>query len=424
MSRSDPSGRGPLCVCVEARLPSGAHGGVEQVVIGLAGGLSRLTDGDERYLFLTQAGADGWLEPHVTGPATLVRCAAPPPPRRPRWRAALARVPGAPWVWDRLPDRTRPTVPTSDGTVERAGAAVVHFPFQSGFLTDVPSIYHPHDLQHLHLPAFFERKERRRREIVYRALCGRAAVVAVTSSWVKRDVVSQYGLPEERVRVIPLAPVVGTYPQPGPEDLARVRRERSLPPAFAFFPAQTWPHKNHLRLLRALALLRDRHGAIPLVCSGRLTAHHAMLVKEARRLRLEDEVRFVGFVSPLELQALYRLARCVVVPTLFEAASFPLWEAFENGVAAACSDVTSLPEQAGDAALLFDPRDEGAIAAALGRLWTDERLRATLVERGRARVAAFTWDRTARTFRAHYRRIAGRPLTGEDERLLAADAGL
>jgi glycosyltransferase involved in cell wall biosynthesis len=88
----------------------------------------------------------------------------------------------------------------------------------------------------------------------------------------------------------------------------------------------------------------------------------------------------------------------------------------------ACSNVTSLPEQVGDAALLFDPLDEDAIASALGALWSSGELRATLAQRGRANVSRFSWDRVARTFRAHYRRLAGGPLEVEDVALLVRKA--
>jgi glycosyltransferase involved in cell wall biosynthesis len=329
------------------------------------------------------------------------------------------------WAHRRLQERAPPSVPHSDGTVERAGADVMHFAFQYGFLTEIPSIYHPHDLQHVHLPEFFDARERARRELVYGTLCRRAEMVAVTSSWVKRDVVEHYRLAEEKVRVIPWAPVVGSYEEPSREDLVRIREKLALPDGFALLPAQTWPHKNHLGLVRAIARIRDRHGvAVPVVCSGRTTDHHRKVLDEATRLGVPGALTFVGFVSPLELQALYRLARCVVIPTLFEAASFPLWEAFANGVAAACSNVTSLPEQAGDAALVFDPHDTDAMADAVYRLWTDDALRSTLAARGRERVSRFSWERTARTFRAHYRRIAGRPPTDEDRRLLAAESPL
>lgn len=112
----------------------------------------------------------------------------------------------------------------------------------------------------------------------------------------------------------------------------------------------------------------------------------------------------------------------MVFPTLFEGWGMPISEAFLAGAPVACSSVTSLPEQAGDAALAFDPLRPEEIADAIIRLWTDEALRSTLVGRGRARVARFGWERTARIFRAHYRRVANRPLTSEDRELIASSS--
>ncbi|HET7928778.1 MAG TPA: glycosyltransferase, partial [Actinomycetota bacterium] len=129
-----------------------------------------------------------------------------------------------------------------------------------------------------------------------------------------------------------------------------------------------------------------------------------------------------GYVSPLELQCLYRLARFLVFPTLFEGGGMPVFEAFAAGVPVAASDVTCIPRQAGDAALLFNPREPAGIADAMIRLWADGALRAELVRRGRERVARFTWDRTARTYRALYRELTGRPLTTADRDLLDAPA--
>ena len=127
-------------------------------------------------------------------------------------------------------------------------------------------------------------------------------------------------------------------------------------------------------------------------------------------------------MSPLELQCLYRLSRGVVIPTKFEAASFPLWEAFLARVPAACSTVTSLPEQAGDAALSFDPDSSDEIANALRSLWSDKVLRAKLIDRGRENVSRLSWEQTARIFRAHYRHIGGRKLSEEDLCLLAGNS--
>jgi glycosyltransferase involved in cell wall biosynthesis len=174
-------------------------------------------------------------------------------------------------------------------------------------------------------------------------------------------------------------------------------------------------------LLRALALLKQRYDLrIPLVCSGGENAFLPKIQREVRRLRLEDQVTFTGFVSSLEVRGLYQLAHMLVFPTKFEGWGMPLFEAFFSGLPAACSDISPLAEQAGDAALLFNPDQPTEMADAMARLWRDDALRARMIERGRGRVAPFTWERTARIFRAHYRRIAGRAPTEEDRELLEA----
>lgn len=408
----------PINVCIDARLRDGEHGGVQQVVIGLSHGFKQLErhgDSGTVYHFLTWTGEDAWLRPHLPAGARILSCGAPAP--NGGWRRLLRRVRLLQRLW-RAIARAPGRLPDSDGTIERAGIDVMHFTHQSAFLTPVPSIYHPHDLQHLHLPEFFSERERRSRELAYRTFCERADTIAVASSWVKRDLIHHYGLPAEKVRVIPWAPPNEAYPEPGAEDIERTRAELNLPESFVFYPAQTWPHKNHIGLVRALAKLHEQGLAVSLVSSGRMTEHHQRISEEVRRLGLDDAVHFVGFVSPLQLQVLYRLCRAAVIPTKFEAASYPVWEAFLASAPVACSAVTSLPEQVGDAAITFDPDDPDAIADAVRRLWTDETLRSRLIARARERVSQLSWEQTARRFRAEYRRVAGRVLDVEDRALL------
>lgn len=405
-------------VCIEARLDPAVNGGVAQLVLGLARGLAALGDGDEEYLFLGDERTEEWLGPHLGSCARIVQ---PPSGLAGLVRRAMRDPVRA---WRSLPPAAAllgPSVSPSDGFVERVAAGVVHFPYQYGFRTRIPTIYHPHDLQHVHLPQYFTPRERRDRERLYRALCRRAAMVAVSSSWVRHDVETHFTLPERRVRVVPLAPPTLAYPVPSEADLQAARRRLDLPPQFAVYPAQTWPHKNHLGALEALARLRRERGLeVPLVCCGHRNQHAPGVAARARELEVAHLLRLVGFVTPLELQCLYRLARLVLVPSRFEAASFPVWEAQVAGVPVACSNVTSLPLQSGGAALLFDPDDTAGMAAAVERLWTEPLLREELVRRGRASVARFTWERTARLFRAHYRRLAGWPLSAEDGDLLAS----
>ena len=415
----------PVRVCLDARQPgTGQAGGVEQFIIGLAYGLSRLADGEEEYLFLAREDAHTWLVPHLKGSCRLFlagRAAARPGRLRRMLYGVFPETDPFHTRYDPFAGPLTPRLQRSLGVVEGAGVDLMHFTFQSAFLTAIPSIYHPHDLQHLHLPRYFSEKTRIAREAEYRSYCEQARMVAVSSSWMRRDLIDTYGLGEDKVRVVPLAPLLGAYTPPGPQDLEAARQRLSLPDAFLFYPAATWPHKNHIGLLEALTILRDTNGLhVTAVFTGAATAHFAEIRRRAAALDLADRVRFLGYVDTLDLQCLYRLCRCVVVPTLFEAASFPLWEAFLAGAPAACSRVTSLPEQAGDAALVFDPEDPREIAGAIAKLWTDEELRDRLAKRGARNVAAFSWDRTARTFRAHYRRLAGRPLSSEDHDLIEA----
>jgi glycosyltransferase involved in cell wall biosynthesis len=413
-----------LRVVVDARILTGLSGGVESTLIGLAEGVSRLDDGPEEYLFLAYDVENEWLRPHLSGNSRVLLVPWLDVSATKTIRRELgARLPGLASAWRTRPDFMRATSgpPASDGTIERAGANVMHFTWQAGFLTGVPSIYHPHDLQHVHLPQFFTSAQLRWRERWYKMLADQASLVAVASTWTKVDVEQHLHLPPEKVAVVPLAPPTAEYEVPSETEAAETALRLKLPDDYILYPAQTWPHKNHIGLLEALADLRYRAGVVvPLVGSGHQNEFFSEIDRRARELGIVDQVTWTGFVTQRDLQVLYRRARAVVIPTRFEAASGPLWEAFQAGVAAACSNVTSLPEQAGNAALIFDPDDRDAMASAILRLWSEPDLRNMLIDRGRERIRPLTWDRTARTFRAYYRRLGRQPLTNEDHELLTS----
>jgi glycosyltransferase involved in cell wall biosynthesis len=403
-----------LRVCIDARLDAGRFGGVEQVVIGLAAALSRLEDGDEEYLFLTHPEGDEWIRPYLGGPCRLLHSRRSYANRRSRAiaRGVMERIPGV---------GIRFAVRPSDGTIEAAEVDVVHFPIQDAFTTEIPSIYQPHDLQHLHLPELFSSWERARREAIYRTHCERATLVVAMTSWGRRDFVESYGLSPEKVTVVPGGSVLHEYSAPTEADLDQLRARLSLADSFLLYPAQTWPHKNHERLLEALAHIRAESGTtIPLVCPGKQTREFRAIRELVEELGLADSVSFPGFVSSLELRGLYELATALVFPSRFEGWGLPICEAFSAGLPVASSSATSLPDLVGDAGLLFDPGDPEQIARTVLRLWRDPVLRKTLSERGSERGAQFSFDHTARLFRAHYRRIGGRKLPEEDRILLAA----
>jgi glycosyltransferase involved in cell wall biosynthesis len=421
-----PEAPPPLTVCLDARLVSGQRGGVEQVVIGLASALSRLDDGNERYLFLADPGHTAWLEPYISGPCSILISAgetAAPVIRKglkaSSRRVALAAVPGG--LRTVVRRRIRPySLPESDGSIERAGVDVMHFPMQVGFRTEVPNIYTPHDLQHLHLPQFFSSFDFAEREARYRTLCDRASIVTMMSTWGRDDIVARYGLAPEKVWVVPGAAPIDAYRPPTDIELAATRDRLGLPERFALYPAKAWPHKNHLRLVAAMKLLRERGVEVPLVLTGHQDGGEVAVLAEAEALGVADLVRFVGFVAPEELVALYRMATMMVFPSLFEGWGLPVVEAMSAGLPVACSNVTCLPAVTAGAAELFDPTDSAAIADAMARVWGDDRLRERLISDGRARAARFSWGHTARIFRARYRILGGRELSAEDRALLDA----
>lgn len=389
--------------------------------MGIATGLGNL-EGDDEFLFLTNANDSAWLRPYIGGGCRLVEVSATF--GKTRRRQAYERMRS---VSPRLAalgrcsaiglNRLSVPIPNSDGRLESLGVDVVHFATQQAFRTDVPSLYQPHDLQHVHHPEYFSPLQVRYRDAAYRAFCDQARIVSVMTDWGRDDLASAFGLPRNKVAVVPWAPVVGAH------DPAETRPARGggpdVPERFLLYPAQTWKHKNHIRLIEAIALLRDDGLLVNLVCTGHLTEEFKTIKKRVDDLRLSDLVRFLGYVDDEDLAELFQRATAMAFPSQFEGWGLPVVEAFAVGLPVAASSATVLPEVAGGAALLFDPLDTRDIAKAIGRIWNDEQLRSSLRDRGLVRASDFSWDRTARIFRALYRRVAERALSDEDRDLLA-----
>ncbi len=309
-----------------------------------------------------------------------------------------------------------------DTTLRKLRAEVVHFPHQVVFDTELPSIYEPWDLQHIALPDLFTRGEREWRTALYSRACRRARLVVTATRATKRDLVSMLGIDAGKILVIPR----GSRELPNVTEAERMaaQRELKVQGPYLFYPAMSFPHKNHIRLLEALAILRDRHGLIvPLVCSGRKHAPfwptiEAMLAKH----RLENQVSFVGAVTDTQLAALFVGATALAFPSRFEGLGLPLLEAMQFGVPIAASNTSCIPEVLGEAGLLFDQEDPEAIAAVIRLLWNDEALRRDLSAKALVQRRANTWDAAAETFIEAYRYCAGHGLSADEK--FRIDSGL
>ncbi|MEQ1807488.1 MAG: glycosyltransferase family 1 protein, partial [Burkholderiaceae bacterium] len=174
--------------------------------------------------------------------------------------------------------------------------------------------------------------------------------------------------------------------------LDAVRDKFKLPPRYVFYPAQFWPHKNHLRLVEAFAKVAEAHPGCALVLTGKERNKFDEVFERVRELGLSSRVLHIGYVETSELAALYRCATVVAIPTLFESISIPVYEAFSVGTAVCASNVVALPEQIDDAGLLFDPLSVDDIADKIGALLADPALRGRLIERGLRRITSINHD--------------------------------
>ena len=260
------------------------------------------------------------------------------------------------------------------------------FPSQELFLSymiDVPSIGTIHDLMHRYQRQFSEVSKNGRhryREKHFSFMCEFSKGVLVDSKLGKKQVCESYGVSPDKIFILPFIPSQQLNQQVRAEDFQRKYR---LPRKFIFYPAQFWSHKNHKRLILAVNSLRMVIPDIQLLLVGSSKNAYKDVVELVHDLDLQDIVHFMGFVPDNDLPEFYRRARAMIMPTFFGPTNIPPLEAFYLGCPAGVSNVYSMPEQVGDAALLFDPSSVEDIAGVIKRLWTDDDLCNVLIKKGK-----------------------------------------
>jgi glycosyltransferase involved in cell wall biosynthesis len=196
------------------------------------------------------------------------------------------------------------------------------------------------------------------------------------------DIARCYGVSPSRIRVLPLVAPARDRSAGPPSTLVE--------PPYLFYPAQFWPHKNHVGLLLALKEARDHHGLdLRLVLTGSDKGNLAYVRETVTRLGLDGHVIFTGFVSDGELASLYANAASLVFPSFFGPDNLPPLEAMQLGCPVIAADVPGVPEQLGDAAVLVDPRSVAGLARAIVRVCSEPGLRDQLIARGAERAAAW-----------------------------------
>jgi glycosyltransferase involved in cell wall biosynthesis len=423
-----------LRVVVDAKVQSGGEGGIEQVLIGLCHGFSQLDDCAEEIIFACNYRDSDWLRAYIGGSAKYVRSPRPEgyytehaknilgPSRR---YFGIARRAVTRAISRTSPGEELPDLPRSDGFYESLMPQLLHVTYPLNFVRSaIPTILTMYDLQHRHFPKFFSSEALRWRETVYPKMLNSAQGVITISKFCKDDIVKHYGISASKICVIPLAPAIEAYPTVTASAKSAVANRYQLPKRFMLYPALTYEHKNHVRLLESLASLRAEGVQISLVCTGAKRLHWPVIERRIKALGIEDDVRFVGFVSPGELAAIYELAEIVVLPSLFEGVGLPLLEALSAQKPVVCSDIAAFREYGADAPLYFDPFNVCSISESIKVLLGNPGICSEMARRGAEQVAKFSWKRSARLHRTVYRKVAGWPLSSaEEEALKAADSG-
>ncbi|HEY2200333.1 MAG TPA: glycosyltransferase family 1 protein [Solirubrobacteraceae bacterium] len=389
-------------------LPDGTNGGAKQITLNLLERMSRLAPEVE---FVLLTASDGHADlaaldsANVSRRCVLDRSPRPAPTPRgpsatssPSWRSrarrALAPVlPPRAMQWldhtyvKAVNRRARPT-----RVVSELGGDLLLCPFTAPYYHDpaVPTIPIVMQLVFDAYPQFFDAEQRffRHRDLTWATRV--ATTVACLSDFV-RDRVLEFGrLPDERA--VTIRP--RTYrrlAELSAADAARIVAPLGLGGGdFLVYPANFWPHKNHALLVTAFAMYcaANPDSRLKLVLTGQPDAARATLRDATARMGLAERVLFPGYASENEMAALYRASVGLVFPSLYEGFGLPLLEAMALGVPVLASDMTCIPEVAGDAALYFDPRIPRSIVSAIERLCTEPELRQRLIAAGRAQAAS------------------------------------
>lgn len=364
---------------LDARTATPHFPGIGRYVRSLAGALAPLLDPAEHLTLLTDP-----QQPLAQAGVTSVPVAASPFSAAQQWRV--------------------PQV------LRALHAGLYHSPYYlMPYRPGAPAILTVYDVIPLRYPQYSSLRSRLLFRLTTRiALRAARQVIAITEN-ARHDFISEFGVAPSRITAIPLAadPVFRGQSE---EALVTVRGKYRLPDRFVLYLGSNKPHKNLVGLVAAwvelLQDMRSREGATgtQLVLAGAWDERYP----EARKLAESQEnaaIRWLGPVPDADLPALYGAATVFIFPSFYEGFGLPVIEAMACGAPVICSNVTALPEVAGDAALLINPSDRTALVDALGRVLADDGLRAEMRERSLARAGEFSWGRTAQETLAIYRHV-------------------
>lgn len=290
------------------------------------------------------------------------------------------------------------------------------FPSQDAltYLMPVPAMGVVHDLMHRYEAQFPEVGAKhivKGRDYLYGNMGTYAKGIFVDSQVGQQQLYECYGFPSERTYILPYTVVV----QSVQHDKSELISKYQLPEKYLFYPAQFWAHKNHLRLLQALANLKQVYPEIAIVLAGSPKNGYDAVKKQVKALNLEANVKFVGFVPEQDIASFFKYARALIMPTFFGPTNIPPLEAHVYDCPVGISGIYGMQAQLEDAALYFDPKSVQSIQEAMQQLWTDDALCYDLIEKGDKLAKKWNPETFKQRFREHMNRYFGNEENSDTE---------
>ena len=282
-----------------------------------------------------------------------------------------------------------------------------HVPLQYApiYKINAPVMVTMHDLQEYHFPTYFSIKERLHRKINNKIAAQDSEHIICSFEHVKNDIVKYLKVKPEKVSVCPPPFAENWFLNKNETFWEKLQIKYKIKKNYLLYPAATWKHKNHLALIEAVKKIRDEELDIELVCTGNKTKFYETIQQKVESLALSQKVHFLGIVPEEDLIGLYKNSSLVVIPTLYEAGSGPLYEAMRYGVPVICSNVTSLPDTVGNDEFLFDPMNVNNLIEKIKKGLTDESYRRRNIENSKQRMEYFQKNNYSENFIKAYKKV-------------------
>lgn len=283
--------------------------------------------------------------------------------------------------------------------LQKNGIQMMYYPTSNSlsYEINIPYVFTVHDLQHRLQPEFPEVSEKgewERRENNMIKGISNATLIVAESEVGKEDIGRYYGKhinSMQKIKVLPYLPAfhtesVSIYP----------KKMDILPEKYLFYPAQFWPHKNHVRIIVALGLIKEKYGLnVNLVLTGsnegelKQKTYNAMLNK-AKSLKINENIIYLGYVNENEISYLYKHAVALIMPTFFGPTNIPFLEAWKSSCPVITSNIRGIREQVGVASILVNPRSPNSIAQGILKVWKNKKIREKLIQQGKKNIDLYS----------------------------------